>query len=189
MHHLYQHIKEYTDISEDDFRTLRKYFVQRNLKRRHFLLEEGDACSHIAFIKKGALRQFYVDEKGVEHNVNLYVENWWVGDRESFITGSPSIYNIEAWEDCELLLLSRDHTLMLRKQHSAFRELLWKLDDEIAIATQKRITYLTCFSTEVRFKHFADCYPFFLERFPQHIIASYLGITKDTLSRLKRKSQ
>jgi|SRR5690606_30600754 len=189
MQDLYRHIREYTDISESEFRTLRKNFVQRSLKRRHFLMEEGEVCSHIAFVVKGALRQFYVDEKGAEHNVNLYVDNWWVADRESFIMRSPSIYTIEAWEDCELLLLSRDDALLLRKQNSAFRELLWKLDEEIIIATQQRITYLTCFSTELRFKHFADCYPFFLERFPQHIIASYLGITKDTLSRLRRKSQ
>ena len=141
----------------------------------------------MAFITKGAMRQYYVDEKDVEHVINLYIENWWACDRESFVMSTPSIYTIDAWEDCEVLLISREDTLKLRSQCPAFNELLLKLDEQNTIASQRRITYSISFSAEVRYKYFVDNYPFFVNRLPLHIIASYLGITKDTLSRIRRQ--
>lgn len=133
------------------------------------------------------MRQYYLDEKGVEHIVNLYVENWWAGDRESFVMFTPSIYNIDAWEDCEVLLITRENVLKFIDQFPAFNELLLKLDEKNNIATQKRITSSISFTAERRYLDFVKCHPYFLARFPQHIIASYLGITKESLSRIRRQ--
>jgi CRP-like cAMP-binding protein len=120
--------------------------------------------------------------------VHLGIENWWVGDRESWVMLTPSIYNIEAWEDTELLLITRADTLKLVNQSHAFNELLRLLDERNNIATQKRITSSISHSAEKRYADFINCHPDFLQRFPQHIIASYLGITKDTLSRVRRQA-
>jgi len=187
MRALFRYINQYTTVSEEDFQVIKRYFIHEKLKKKQCLLREGEICRYVAFILKGAMRQYYVDEKGVEHVINLFVENWWAGDRESFVMATPSIYLVDAWEDCDVLLISRENVLKLRRQFTAFSELLLKLDERNAIATQRRLTYSISFSAELRYKSFVDNYPYFVARFPQHIIASYLGITKDTLSRLRKK--
>lgn len=188
MRALFDYINQYTTISKEDFLTIKRYFIQEKLKKKQCLLLEGEICKYVAFIMKGAMRQYYVDEKGVEHVINLFIEDWWAGDRESFVMATPSIYSIDAWEDCDVLLISRENILKLRSQFTAFNELLLKLDERNAIATQRRLTYSITFSAELRYKSFVDNYPYFVTRFPQHIIAFYLGVTKDTLSRVRKKS-
>lgn len=190
MHVLFDYINQYTStpISEDDFEVFLSHFIQKRIRKKQYLLEEGEICKHMAFVAKGAMRKYCMDEKGVEHIVDLYIENWWAGDRESFVMSTPSIYNIDAWEDCEVFLISRENTLKLCRECPAFNELLLKLDERNNIATQKRITSSISFTAEKRYADFVDCHPYFVQRFPQHIIASYLGVTKDTLSRVRKKA-
>lgn len=158
------------------------------IRRRQYFLKEGEVCRHFAFIVKGAMRQYKVDDKGVEHIVHLGIENWWVGDRESWVMLSPTAYCIDAWEDSELLLISREDTIRLLHELPAFSEMTRLLDERNNIATQRRITSSISATAEGRYNDFVDCHPDFLQRFPQHIIASYLGITKETLSRIRRQS-
>lgn len=188
MHPLFHYINNYAIISEEDFKVFLSHFTQKKIKKKQYLLEEGEISKYMAFIVKGSMRQYYIDEKGVEHIVNLYIENYWAVDRESFVMCTPSIYSIDAWEDCEVLLISRENTLKLRDQCRAFNEMLLKLDEQNTISTQKRITYSISFTAEIRYRYFIDNFPYFVNRFPQHIIASYLGITKDTLSRVRKKT-
>ncbi|TJY66623.1 Crp/Fnr family transcriptional regulator [Sphingobacterium alkalisoli] len=190
MHPLFNYINRYASslMSEKEFEGFRSHFSEKKIKKKQYLLQEGEICKYFAFIVKGAMRKYYIDEKGVEHIVNLYIENWWAGDRESFVMFTPSIYHIDAWEDCEVLLITRESILELCHQFPAFNELLLKLDERNNIATQRRITSSISFTAEKRYADFVDCHPYFLRRFPQHIIASYLGITKDTLSRVRKKA-
>ncbi len=187
MHPLFQYINKYAIISEEDFKDFLSHFTHKKIRKKEYLLEEGEICKHMAFIIKGSMRKYYIDEKGIENIVDLYIENWWAGDRESFVNFTPSVYNIDAWEDCELFLISRENTLKLRDQCRAFNELLLKLDEQNTIATQKRITSTISSTAEKRYADFVEYYPHFIQRFPQHLIASYLGITKDTLSRVRKK--
>lgn len=162
-------------------------FQPKKLRKKQYFLQEGEICQYYAFILKGAMRKYYVDEKGTEHIVNLYIENWWAGDMESFTMLSPSIYNIDAWEDSEVLLITHENSLKLTNQSPAFNKMLLKLDEKHKIATEKRITSAISFTAEKRYANFIDCHSDFLQRFPQHIIASYLGITKETLSRVRNQ--
>lgn len=187
MHPLFNYINKYAIISEEDFEGFISHFIEKKIRKKEHLLEEGEICKHMAFIIKGSMRKYYIDEKGIENIVDLYIENWWAGDRESFVNFTSSVYNIDACEDCELLLISRENTLKLRDQCRAFNELLLKLDEQNTIATQKRITSSISSTAEKRYIDFAKRYPHFIQRFPQHLIASYLGITKDTLSRVRKK--
>ena len=190
MHPLHSYLNTYTSslISEEDFEIIRSHFVYKKLRKRQYLLEEGKICKHMAFIVKGAMRKFCIDEKGKEHVANLYIENWWAGDRESFVMLTPTIYNIEALENCELLLVSKESTVLLSNQSPSFNRFRLRLDEKNNIATQKRITSNISSSAKERYEDFANCYPEFLQRFPQHLIASYLGITKDTLSRVLKQT-
>jgi CRP-like cAMP-binding protein len=124
----------------------------------------------------------------VEHIVNLAIENWWAGDRESWVMLTPSIYNIDAWEDTELLLLTRADALRLIDEIPAFNEMVRRMDEMHSIAAQKRANASVTLPAEKRYIDFANNYPAFIQRYPQHIIASYLGITKETLSRVRNKA-
>src|SRR5687768_9751469 len=95
---------------------LKNALIPSKLRKRQYFLQEGDRCKNFAFIVKGAMRQYTVDDKGIEHIIRLGVEGWWMGDRESWVMDTPSIYNIDAWEDCEMLLMSRTNALELLKK-------------------------------------------------------------------------
>lgn len=174
-------------LSEDEKALLKQSFVPSKLRKRQYLLQAGDQCKYFAFIVKGSMRQYSVDEKGTEHIVRLGVEGWWMGDRESWVMLTPTMYNIDAWEDTQMLLITRENTLELLRKVPAFCEMIRQLDERNNIANQRRLTSSISATAEKRYTDFIACYPELMERFPQHVIASYLGITKDTLSRVKRQ--
>lgn len=184
----YIHRYSTSPLSKEDCEVVKSYFIQKKLRKRQYFLQEGEVCKYFAFIVKGATRQYLVDEKGAEHYIQLAVEDWWVGDRESWVMSTPSKYNIDAWEDSELLLITRNDVMKLIALFPAFEEMVRKMDERNSIASQKRIAAAISFTAEKRYHDFAAEYPELLQRFPQHIIASYIGISKDTLSRLRKQS-
>jgi CRP-like cAMP-binding protein len=184
---LIKYINSYisTPLNESQEELIKNTFVPRKLRKRQYFLQEGQICKHAAFIVKGAMRQYSVDDKGAEHIVHLSIENWWAVDRESFIMLTPSIYNIDAWEETDVLLFTKADYTNLSNPIPALLEMSRNLDDRNYIATQKRLNASISLSAEQRYTDFAKAYPEFIQRFPQHIIASYLGITKETLSRVR----
>jgi CRP-like cAMP-binding protein len=186
----FEYLTKYSSepLSDDVKVLLKQAFIPSKLRKRQYFLQAGDQCKYFAFIVKGAMRMYSVDiDKGTEHIVRLGVEGWWMGDRESWVMLSPSLYNIDALENTEMLLINRANTFELIKKIPAFCEMIRQLDERNNIANQRRLTSSISATAEKRYTDFIDCYPELLERFPQHIIASYLGITKDTLSRVKRQ--
>ena len=174
-----------TPLSGSEEELIKNTFVPKKIRKRQYFLQEGQVCKYSAFIVKGAMRQYSVDDKGVEHIVRLLIENWWAVDRESFVMLTPSVYNIDAWEDTEMLLLTKPDSLDLLNQIPVLTEWSRKLDERHAFASQKRLSASISFSAEKRYFDLAGTYPEFLQRFPQHLIASYLGITKESLSRIR----
>jgi CRP-like cAMP-binding protein len=174
-------------LTDNEVELVKSAFLSKKLRKKQYLLQEGDVCKHFAFIVKGAMRQYSVDDKGIDHIVYLSIENWWVGDRESFVMLTPSVYNIDAWEDSELLLITRADLLNLLSHVPAIAEMARLMDERNSIAMQRRLNASISFSAEKRYGDFANNYPDFIQRFPQHIIASYLGITKETLSRVRKQ--
>lgn len=188
---LLRYIQEFSgsQLSEKDVRLIKEAFIPKRLSKKQFLLQEGDVCKYIAFIVKGATRQYTVDEKGAEQVLNLCIENWWTSDRKSFQNQTPSIYYIDAWEETDLLLLPRANDYYARvNEIPAFNEMRIRLDDNNHIATQRRLHASINHTAEQRYEELIKKYPEFLQRFPQHIIASYLGIAKETLSRIRNPS-
>lgn len=163
-------------------------FQPKKLRKKQYFLQEGNVCKYAGFIVKGAMRQYSVDDKGVEHIVQLYIENWWATDRESAIMLTPSKYNIDAWEDTELLIITRAEMLDLIEKIPAIGQMTRIMDERSYIASQRRLNSSISNTAENRYKEFADNYPQFIQRFPQHHIASYLGITKETLSRIRKQA-
>ena len=167
MHPLHSYLNTYvsTLIPDQDFEIIISHLISKKLRKRQYFLQEGEICKYAAFIIKGAMRKYYLDELGKEHVVELYVENWWVGDRESYVMLTPSIYFIDACEDCELLLITNESKVKLCSQLPSFTEFLLKLDERNNIATQRRITSSISASAKIRYDNFADCYPEFVQQF------------------------
>lgn len=187
---LLTYINQYSNLplTSEEEALIEATFQPKKLRKKQYFLQEGDVCKHVGFIVKGAMRQYSVDDKGVEHIVHLYIENYWAGDRESSIMLTPSKYNIDAWEDTEMLIITRAEMLDLMEKIPALVKMIRLMDERNAIANQRRLSSTISNTAEKRYEEFAENHPQFIQRFPQHIIASFLGITKETLSRIRKQA-
>ncbi len=186
---LIQYINQHaaSPLKDREVDAIKRIFVPKKLRKRQYFLQAGEVCKYYGFVVKGAMRQYSVDEKGNEHIVQLSIENWWAGDRESFTMLTPSLYFVDAWEETDLLTLTQADMVIL-DEIPAFLEMKAKMDENHHFALQKRVNASISLSVEQRYETLAHMYPEFLQRFPQHIIASYLGVTKETLSRVRGSS-
>lgn len=191
MEALFQYIlqkgKNQFTLSEAERAEIAVAFLPKKLRKKQYLLQEGEFSKVHAFVVKGCLRMFRVDAKGVEHIFQFAIENWWIGDRESLISGQPSKYNIEALEDAELLLATQPALDELQKI-PAVNAMIQNLQQNNVIATQNRIHAAISYTAEEKYIDFLKTYPDIFQRVPQQMIASYLGITRETLSRIRKQS-
>jgi CRP-like cAMP-binding protein len=187
---LLQYIQNYSSLplSQAEIETIKNSFIPKKLRKKQYFLQEGEVCKYFAFIVQGAMRQYSLDNKGVEHIVHLSIENWWVGDRESYIMLTPSAYNIDAWEETELLTITRSEQLNLLEKIPSITSMIRHMDERNAIATQRRLNSSISNTADKRYEDFVNYHPEFIQRFPQHLIASFLGITKETLSRIRKQA-
>src|SRR6266404_7733226 len=187
---LIKYFNSYTTtlLNEDEIELIESAFQSKKFRKRQYLLQEGDVCKYTAFIVKGAMRQYTVDERGEEHIVRLSIENWWANDRESLMKQIPSIYFIDAWEDTETLLVTKAAFFDLIDHIPTLSEWMRNIDVNFAIASQRRLNAAISLSAEERYHDLEKNYPEFLQRFPQHIIASYLGINRESLSRIRSRA-
>jgi len=175
-------------LSDDDKHLLMAHFKPRKLRKRQYFLQEGDVCKYIAFIVKGSARTFTVDEKGHENVLKLAVENWWLADFESFYLLTPSRFNIEALENLEVLQSTNAQIEEFLKDIPAFASMQNIISQNYTIANQKRMQAAITYTAEERYEDLISNYPQFLKRFPQNMIASYLGLSPETLSRIRKNS-
>jgi len=182
---LLQSIEEKISISKEEFDFCKTLFIPKKLRKKQYLLQEGDVCRYTAFVEKGMLRTFTVDEKGNEPILQFSMEEWWIADLYSFLTEEPSIYNIEALEECELLLITKENWEVLLAKVPAFERYFRLLIQNNLIATQRRLMSSLSESAEEKYTKLINNFPGCIQRVPQHMIASYLGITPETLSRIR----
>jgi CRP-like cAMP-binding protein len=176
-----------TTISDADFELVKKAFKPKKFRKGQYLLQEGEVCKYFSFIVKGSMRQYSVDNKGIEHILHFGIENWWIGDRESLTMLTPSKYNVEALEDSEVLLITSEDMQYLLSNLPAIGKMISTMDQRNFIASQKRIHDALSLTAEERFVELMKNHPDFLQRFPQTMLASYLGITAETFSRIRKK--
>ena len=166
-----------------------EYFISilklKRLRKKQFLLQEGEICRYEYFVNKGCLRTYNIDEKGIEHNVQFAIEDWWIGDMYSFLTQTPARYNIDALENCELLYLGKDELEQLYIKVPKFERYFRHLLQNALVAGQQRITESMSMTADERYCNFIERYPLMEKRIPLKHIASYLGITPESLSRVR----
>lgn len=166
---------------------IKQYLIPKKIRKNQYLLQEGDVARHAAFVEKGALRAYSVDEKGAEHIIQFAFEGWTISDMYSFMTGNPATYNIDALEDSELVLISSNAQEEILKQIPEYEAYIRLQVTGAYMAMQKRITSMLSLSLEERYINLIKLYPNLIQRVPQRMIASYMGLTPETLSRVRRK--
>jgi CRP-like cAMP-binding protein len=182
---LSESIREKISVSKEEFDFCKTLFLPKKLRKKQYLLQEGDVCKYTSFVEKGMLRTFTIDEKGNEPILQFSMEGWWIADLYSFLTDEPSQFNIEALEDCELLLITKENWNILLEKVPAFERYFRILIQNNLIATQRRLMSSLSENAEEKYTKLLDNFPGCIQRVPQHMIASYLGITPETLSRIR----
>src|ERR1041385_896224 len=151
---LRDHIAKRIELSDKDFALATTFFAPKKLRRRQYLHQEGDVGRWIAFISKGCLRCYSVDGAGTEHVVQFAVEDWWIADLQSFLTGAPSRFAIDALEDSELLLLDRAKREELLKAIPIFERFFRLIVERSYVATHERVACTLMASAEDRYLTF-----------------------------------
>jgi len=181
------HIRRYVELSDQDVAILEMYVHPVELKRREYLLKEGEVCRYNYFVEKGCLRMYFYNEKMVEQTTQFALETWWLSDYFSFARQSPSQYYLQAVE--KSFVVAIDYSI----QDKLFREVpqlehYFRIMMQRALAaSQLRVKMIYQLSKEEMYTHFVTSFPQFFQRVPQYMIASYLGLTPEYMSELRKK--
>jgi CRP-like cAMP-binding protein len=189
---MFEVFKKYLDnkisLTDQESDRIKSLSIIKKLRKKQYLLQEGDTWKYHAFITAGCMRTYSVDEKGLEHIIYFGIENWWIGDKESLMFNQPSKYNIDAVEDSEVVLFTNSNFELICKEIPAFSDLMNAIMQRSFVASQSRIQATISYTAEEKYLNFLNKYPGFAMRIPQSMIASYLGITPETLSRVRNLS-
>ncbi|MEZ2334688.1 Crp/Fnr family transcriptional regulator [Mucilaginibacter sp. RCC_168] len=175
-------------LSEEQKERIRSLAVVKKLRKKQYLLQADEVWKYDAFVVKGCVRTYSVDEKGNEHIIGFSIENWWTGDRESLLTGEPSKFNIDAVEDSEIVLFTHQNFELICQEIPAFNDMVNAILQRSFIVSQNRIHATLSYTAEEKYLSFTKKYPGFVSRIPQSMIASYLGMTPETLSRIRTQT-
>ncbi|HYG01188.1 MAG TPA: Crp/Fnr family transcriptional regulator [Chryseosolibacter sp.] len=173
-----------TDAEEKIFTSMLEH---RSIKRKQVHHRAGDICRHTTFIVDGALKGYTVDKDGGEHVINFALQDWWIADMYSLLSQKPGVLTIEAITDSEMLMLPHDKQESLYQQVPKFERFFRILVQNALVANQQRIINNLSLTAEERYQHFTTKYPFILDCAPLHSIASYLGMTPEFLSKIRRR--
>lgn len=183
---LLKNIAERITLSPTDSVELKKFFIPKKLRKRQYLLNAGDVCQNFTFVEKGMLRSFTVDDQGHEHVVQFAIEGSWISDMGSFISQTEALYNIEALEDSEVLNLTRPAMDEMLNQIPDMERYFRLLMQSNIAALQRRVVAYMSLSAEEKYLKLMSVAPDIMTRASQQHIASYLSVTPETLSRIRK---
>ncbi len=181
---LKKHVSELVDMEESEFESIAAYFQPVYRKKHQFLVQSGYDVGYEYFVVKGCIKSSVLDEYGKEHIVQFAMENWWITDYYAFVHQEKARMNIDCLEDCELLAISyQDRKTICKTSHNM--EHFWATKTKYGYAAlQNRILGLIKDSAKVRYENLIQQYPTLIQRVPKKYIASFLGVSRETLSRL-----
>jgi CRP-like cAMP-binding protein len=182
---LRKNIDRHVSLSDDRYAIVESFFMFKKYKRKQFILQEGDVSRYESFILKGCTRTYETDPEGQEHILQFSIEEWWAGNLYSYLSEKPSAYNIDCIEDCEVLQITKDKQEMLYATIPEMERFFRILIQNAFIAAQNRVLTNLSKSGKQKYEEFISKYPDIEQRVPNHQIASYLGLTPQSLSRIR----
>lgn len=174
-------------LSKDEIDLIKSVFILKHLEKGEMLMREGDIAKYGAFVAKGCLRSYVVDDKGKEHIIQFAPENWWLSDTNSMLHQTPTPFFIDALEPSDLLLLELPSHLQLIQSIPGYAAAFQAGFQKHAASKDRRIIATLTATAEERFQNFLNDYPTIAQRVPQHMLASYLGVSPETLSRIRKR--
>lgn len=161
--------------------------ASKTFKTKQYLLSEGNVCRHSIFVAKGCLKGFTVDKNGLEHILSFAPPNWWIADLYSLFSQQPGILNIQATEATEVLLLSKTNQEKLYHDIPRFERFFRIITENSLVSYQQRVLDNLSLTAEERYKHFCQKYPGLIHCLPQKEIASYIGVTPEFFSKMRKR--
>ncbi|WP_299527651.1 Crp/Fnr family transcriptional regulator [uncultured Lutibacter sp.] len=182
---LLNYINKQISLTEGEESFLISKVNHRKYLKGQYIVQQGDICKHECFIISGCTKTFYVDDSGQEHIVMFAIEDWWTSDMGSYITQTPADFNVQCLENTELIQFSYNDKEELYIEIPKLERFFRKIIEKALAASQKRIIKNFSLPAKERYLNFKELYPTIEQRIPQYMVASYLGITKEFLSKIK----
>ena len=184
---LFANFDDYIPLDEEERKDLSKKVIERKIKRRQFILQEEDICKHYTFVAEGCFKKFQVDQKGTEHNLQFIAENDWIMEIDSFYNEKPSRVFIEAIEPSIILQITKPDLINLFMSNSKFNRNFRVIIENRFVELENRVLQAISSTAEERYLTFLAQYPKLSQRLPNTQIASYLGITPEFLSKIRKE--
>lgn len=181
------HVRKYVELDDHSAALLIKHISPLKLKRKEFLLKEGQICHSLYFVEKGCLRMYFIDNKLNEQITQFALEHWWMADHFSFIDNKPSSYYIQTVEKSEVLAINASSFESMLREIPQMERYFRIIMQRALAASQLRLKYMYEMSKEEFYQLFSTSFPEFVQRVPQYMIASYLGLTPQYVSELRKK--
>jgi len=182
---LLKYINNFVTLTDEEVRILESKVTIRKYLKGQFILQQGDICKRACFILSGCTKTFYVNEEGQEHILMFGIEDWWASDMGSYITQTPADFNVQCIENTEVVVFLHDVNEELYNEIPKLERFFRQITERAFVASQKRIVRGFSLSAKEQYMFFREQYPEIEQRIPQYMIASYLGITKEFLSKIK----
>ncbi|GAA4952503.1 Crp/Fnr family transcriptional regulator [Algibacter agarivorans] len=182
---LLDYINKHIDLTVEEKAFLTSKVKYRKYLKGQYIVQQGDVCKYECFVISGCTKTFFVDEQGQEHIVMFAIEDWWASDMGSYITQTPADFNVQCIENTEFIMFSYDDIEDLYREIPKLERFFRLIIERAFVASQKRLVRNFSLSAKDRYLYFKNQYPKIEQRIPQYMIASYLGITKEFLSKIK----
>jgi len=184
---VFKNIQKHISLSDLELQYLRSLLVVRNVQKKTFIQKQGQFCKKLFFVELGSLRAFHLDNEGKESTIMFAVKDWWITDMDCFVNQKPALFAIETLEDSKLIELEFHKLEKLFQEIPKFERFFRILFQNAYIREQSRALQNISFSTKERYWEFVKKYPAIVEKVTQKQIASYLGVTPEFLSTIKKK--
>lgn len=184
---LLDYINNYITLSKDEELLLLSKITVRKFRKADFIVQNGDICHFENFVLSGCVKTYFIDQDGQEIIIMLAIENWWTADLGSFISRQPARLNVQCVEKTELAQIHFDDLQQLYQQIPKLERFFRLIIQQAFVAAQNRIIRNYCESAKERYLQFREQYAAIEQRVPQYMVASYLGITKEFLSKIRNQ--
>lgn len=174
-------------ITDEEFEQFSQFLFPKSFDKKATLSEEGELCKYVYFILKGSAYSYFLDKHGDKHAIQLALEGYWITDQYGFFSGKPGIYIIETLEPSRILVLNLENYEKICQSNHLFEHFFRILIQNAFIALQYRLAKTNSEDAEHRYDEFSKLHPSFVQRIPQYLIASYLGIKPQSLSRIRKE--
>ncbi len=179
------HLQKFSKPNEEELTSFHSLFSLQKVNKKDHILKSGQYAKHLYFVNKGCFRLYYINGKGVEKILTFAIEGWWLGDFDSMVNDRPTRLSIQALEDSELLKISKDDLEVVLDSSLELNKYFRRIQEKVRIADQRKMQYFSDLSGRELYEKFTQANPFFIQRIPQYMLASYLDMTPEFLSKIR----